>query len=672
MGDVQGVETVAGRPPQPAEFSVIRRLLVANRGEIARRVFATCRRLGIETVAVHSDPDADLPFVREADRAVHLPGSAPADTYLRAELIVEAARHAGADAIHPGYGFLSENADFARAVIAAGLTWVGPAPESIEAMGSKVRAKDLMRQAGVPVLEAPAEPTDADLPLLVKASAGGGGRGMRIVRTLADLPRQIDAASAEAASAFADGTVFVEPYVERGRHVEVQVVGHAAGVLVLGERDCSIQRRHQKVVEESPAPRLPEAIRSALHEAARAAAAAIDYRGAGTVEFLYDPEADRFFFLEMNTRLQVEHPVTELVHGVDLVELQLAVAEGRSPDPRTIGETYGHAIEVRLYAEDPAADWHPQSGRLTMVDLPGVDAEFDLLNRPGLRLDSGVETGSEVSTHYDAMLAKVIAWAPTREQAARRLATALREARIHGIVTNRDLLVSTLEDPAFVAGDVTTAFLADRAITAPMPDRGATVAAALALAARTTRTRRVQRGVPVGWRNVASQPQRTTFEHAGDEMVVEWYGGREGYVVEGLSVVGVAPDRVTLECNGVRTTYDVAVSGDAVDVDSPTGHAALRLVPRFTDPAEAVASGSLLAPMPGSVVAVSVASGDEVTQGQPVLVLEAMKMQHTVAAPHAGTVTDLSVVVGTQVAAGEVLAVVSTDGGDPTNQEEQG
>jgi propionyl-CoA carboxylase alpha chain len=629
-------------------------------------------------VAVHSDADADLPFVREADRAVHLPGDAPADTYLRSDLLVDAARRSGADAVHPGYGFLSENADFARAVVAAGLTWVGPTPESIEEMGSKVRAKELMRKAGVPVLEAPAVPAERDFPLLVKASAGGGGRGMRIVRSLADLPAAIEAAGAEAASAFGDGTVFVEPYVERGRHVEVQVVGHAAGVLVLGERDCSIQRRHQKVVEESPAPRLPDQTRAALHEAAGAAAAAIDYRGAGTVEFLYDPEADRFFFLEMNTRLQVEHPVTELVHGVDLVELQIAVAEGRSPDPRTIGETFGHAIEVRLYAEDPAADWQPQSGRLTVVDVPGVDAEFDLLNRPGLRLDAGVESGSEVSTHYDAMLAKLVAWAPTREQAARRLAAALRGTRLHGVTTNRDLLVSILEDPAFAAGEVSTAFLTDRPPAAAPAGDGEAVAAAVALAERTTLTRRVQHGVPVGWRNVVSRPQRTTLRRGDNEVVVEWYGGRDGYTVEGCTVVAATSDRVTLEVDGLRTTYDVAVTGppDAptVDVDSAAGHVRLTVVPRFTDPADAVASGSLLAPMPGTVVLVSVTEGDEVEAGQSVLVLEAMKMQHTVAAPHAGTVTDLSVAAGTQVAAGEVLAVVSAGPAhtepDPTHEEQ--
>jgi propionyl-CoA carboxylase alpha chain len=633
---------------------MIRRLLVANRGEIARRVFATCRRLGIETVAVHSDADADLPYVREADAAVRLPGHAAGDTYLRADLVLDAARRTGADAVHPGYGFLSENAQFARAVIDAGLTWVGPAPASIEVMGSKIRAKEVARAAGVPTLEAPASPTAADLPLLVKASAGGGGRGMRIVRDLDRLESETEAARAEATSAFGDGTVFLEPYVERGRHLEVQVVGHATGILVLGERDCSIQRRYQKIVEESPAPGLSDKTRASLHEAARTLAAAIDYRGAGTVEFLYDGEADRFFFLEMNTRIQVEHPVTELVHGVDLVELQLSVAEGRSPDPRTIGETYGHAIEVRLYAEDPT-DGQPQSGVLTLVEVPGVDGAFDLLNRPGLRVDSGVEGGSEVTTHYDAMLAKLIAWAPTREQAIRRLRAALRGARLHGPATNRELLASILEEPTFVAGEVSTAFLDDHPFRTPAPDPGAHVAAAIALAERDRESRRVQQGIPVAWRNVVSQPQRTEFD--GD-VVVEWYGGRNGYVVDGFAVLETSPTRVTLERDGVATTYAVSATDDRVDVDGPQGHVALTVVPRFTDPAEAVASGSLLAPMPGTVVSVAVETGHRVDAGQPVLVLEAMKMQHTVSAPRAGTVTQLDVRAGTQVASGEVLAVV--------------
>ena len=663
---------------------MITRLLVANRGEIARRVFATCRRLGIETVAVHSDADADLPFVREADQVVHLSGTAPGDTYLRADLILEAARRTGADAIHPGYGFLSENADFARAVLGAGLTWVGPAPDSIERMGSKVEAKKLMEAAGVPVLGnlTPETATEADLPLLVKASAGGGGRGMRIVRALADLPGEIERASAEAESAFGDGMVFVEPYVEHGRHVEVQVVGHAAGVLVLGERDCSLQRRHQKVVEETPAPGLAEKTRRALHAAAHAAAAAIDYVGAGTVEFLVDAdETSRFWFLEMNTRLQVEHPVTELVHGVDLVEAQLEVAESGRLPLGAVGQTYGHAIEVRLYAEDPAADWQPQSGTLSLVEVPGVAAEFDLLNRSGIRLDSGFETGSEVSTHYDAMLAKVISWAPTRALAARQLAGALAGARIHGLTTNRDLLVRVLRDEEFLAGRVSTAFL-ERTFARPADGphvRSAAVAATLALAESGRNARTVQRGIPVAWRNVVSQPQVTEFVCSTgsgdvdrpDRVRVEWFGGRDGYAVDGFTVVTASDHAVTLEADGVRTTYAVAVTGARVDVDSPHGHMSLTVVPRFTDPADAVASGSLLAPMPGTVVSVAVEVGAEVAAGQAVLVLEAMKMQHTVSAPYAGVVTEIDVTPGTQVAAGEVLAVViSTSSTDEDNEEQ--
>ncbi len=646
---------------------MISRLMVANRAEIASRVFRTCRDLGIETVALHSDADADLPYVREADHAVRLPGNTPAETYLDVGLVLDAARRAGADAIHPGYGFLSENAVFARAVADAGLTWIGPAPESIEQMGSKIESKKLMEAAGVPVLtnHTVDTVTEADLPLLVKASAGGGGRGMRIVRSLVDLPGEIEKAKAEAASAFGDDTVFVEPYVERGRHVEVQIVGHVDGVLVLGERDCSIQRRHQKVIEESPAPRLPEPTRQALHEAGRSAAAAIDYRGAGTVEFLYDVERDSFFFLEMNTRLQVEHPVTEAVCGVDLVALQIAVAEGdfEARFARTsTTEPTGHAIEVRLYAEDPGADYQPQSGRLTTFEIPTGD---------GVRLDSGFESGSEVSTHYDAMLAKVIVHAPTREQVARQLRGVLRRAKIHGLTTNRDQLVHTLDDEAFLAGDVSTAFLEESGgfetgAGVPSSTTGATVAAALALAERDRLARTVQQGTPVGWRNVTSQPQVTELLPAGSEepVRVEWFGGRDGYRVDGAEVLSAAPDRVALAVDGVTSYFDVHIDDSqagaprAIHVDGPGMYVQLRELPRFVDPADAVASGSLLAPMPGTVVTVAVEQGAAVEAGQTVLVLEAMKMQHTVTAPTAGTVTEIDVRAGAQVAAGEVLAVV--------------
>jgi propionyl-CoA carboxylase alpha chain len=640
---------------------VINRLLVANRGEIASRVFATCRRLGIETVAIHSDADAGLPYVPEADAAVRLPGNAPADTYLDIDAVLDAAKRASADAIHPGYGFLSENAEFARAVEDAGLTWIGPTPKSIEAMGSKIEAKRIMREAGVPVLDAPEPPTDDDLPLIVKASAGGGGRGMRVVRSLANLESEIRKAREEAESAFGDGTIFVEPYVERGRHVEVQVVGDEFGtVLVFGERDCSIQRRHQKVVEEAPAPRLPEATRQALHDAARAAAAAIDYRGAGTVEFLYDSDADRFFFLEMNTRLQVEHPVTEAVFGVDLVELQLGVAEHEKV-PVLIGDltASGHAIEVRVYAEDPAADHAPQSGVLTLFEIPEA---------PGVRVDAGYASGSTVSTFYDAMLAKVICHATTRERAARQLAGVLARARIHGVTTNRDQLVAILTDHGFLAGEVSTAFLAQSTLSELQkgPDRATLVAAALMLAEDDAVRRTVQQGIPVGWRNVVSQPQRTEFE---GHPPVEWVGGRDGYLVDGLTVLDVSPERVRLEVDGVASVIRghirrVAAGAREVHLDGPMGSASLREVPRFVDPADAVASGSLLAHMPGTVVRVAVEVGQAVEAGDTVLVLEAMKMQHTVTAPQAGLVTEIDVRPGAQVVAGEILAVVEEQGAE--------
>ena len=655
--------------------TLIRLVAVANRGEIASRVFATCRRLGIESQALFSDADAGLPYVDHADSATRLPGRTPSETYLDADRVINAIRAAGGQSVHPGYGFLSENADFARAVLEAGLVWIGPPPEAIEAMGSKTRAKDLMRAAGVPVLEAPDAPTEADLPLVVKASAGGGGRGMRVVRSLHRLDSDLEGASAEAESAFGDGSVFVEPYVETGRHVEVQVLfdTHGTGV-ALGDRDCSVQRRHQKVLEEAPAPGLPDSVRRAMHEAAVAAGRAIGYVSAGTVEFLYDPASERFWFLEMNTRLQVEHPVTECVTGVDLVAAQIGIAEGRSlrevlgsdevPRPR------GHAVEVRLYAETPDAAATPQSGRFSRLDIPH-DTAFSLLGDFGVRVDAGYGDGSEVSTHYDAMLAKVIVWAPDRGQALRSLRHVLRRSRLHGPVTNRELLEALADDPEVLAGQMTTTLLERR-----LGERGAYVGpgpgdtelgpfvAAVALAARDAERRTVQQGVPVGWRNVVSQPQRTFFDVPGrDEPVVaQWYAGRDGirHPSEEWRVLEASPDRVVLDTGGHRVVFEVRLEGSGevfLDNDS-TIRQRLRVRPRFTDPADAVASGSLLAPMPGTVVAVRVGAGATVSAGDPILVLEAMKMQHTVSAPHPGTVTEITVEPGAQVASGEVLAIV--------------
>ncbi|MFI6951833.1 acetyl/propionyl/methylcrotonyl-CoA carboxylase subunit alpha [Nocardia sp. NPDC050408] len=686
----------------------ITNVLVANRGEIARRVFATCRRMGLGTVAVYSDADAAAPHVAEADAAVRLAGNTPAQTYLRGELIIEAALATGADAIHPGYGFLSENAEFAQAVLAAGLVWIGPPVEAIEQMGSKVAAKKLMDAAGVPVLAEldPAEVTAAHLPVLIKASAGGGGRGMRVVRELADLEPQIAAARREAESAFGDPTVFCERYLETGRHIEVQVMADANGTIwAVGERECSIQRRHQKVIEEAPSPLVqridgergsgPEAaakrdhaglprtangqsMRERLFEAATLAAGAIGYIGAGTVEFLAD-EAGEFFFLEMNTRLQVEHPVTECTTGLDLVRTQLEVAAGgqlaAAPPPLR-----GHSIEVRLYAEDPAHEWQPQSGTVHRIDIPLVATEFDILDRPGVRLDTGVVNGSVVGVHYDPMLAKVISYAETRGEAARLLATALQRAKIHGLVTNRDLLVRVLRHPAFLAGDTDTAFFATHgldSLSAPLVSEAdealSIVAAALADAAANRKAARVGAGLPAGWRNLPSQSQHKSYESSTSATHdIGYRFTRTGVAVaghDGLELVEAGPERVVLSVPGerglVRRQFDIARYGDLVCVDSPLGPVSVRRLPRFSDPADQVAHGSLLAPMPGSVIRIGAEVGSALEQGQPILWLEAMKMEHTISAPATGVLSALNVTVGQQVDVGAVLAVV-----DPTESQE--
>ena len=638
---------------------MITSVLVANRGEIARRVFRTCRSEGLSTVAVYSDADAHEPHAREADAAVRLPGNTPAETYLNAELLVEAALKASADAIHPGYGFLSENADFARAVIEAGLTWIGPPPEVIAAMGSKIEAKRIMAVAGVPVLDEldPDRVTAADLPILVKASAGGGGRGMRVVRGLLDLGEAVNGARSEAASAFGDPAVFCEPYLETGHHVEVQILADTHGtVWAVGDRECSIQRRHQKVIEEAPAPlveRLPE-LREPLYAAARKAAEAIGYVGAGTVEFLAGDDG-RFFFLETNTRLQVEHPVTELTTGLDLVALQLAIASGAAL-PAQPPERTGHAIEARLYAEDPARDWQPQSGTLHRLDIPRT---------AGIRVDSGVEDGSVVGVHYDPMLAKVIAWAPDRTHAARLLANTLAGSRIHGLTTNRDLLVNVLRHESFRSGDTDTAFLAVHDVRAPLADEEAealsALAAALAEAAYRRETATVQRGLPSGWRNLASAPQSRWYLIGERELQVDYRLTRDGLVADGnVQLESSAPDETRLVVGGVTRSFRVARYPGLVCVDSALGPVDLRPVGPFADPSEQVAAGSLLAPMPGTVVRIAVQPGETVTAGQSLMWLEAMKMEHTITAPADGVVAELSVEAGQQVDVGAVLVVLKS------------
>jgi len=661
----------------------ITRLLVANRGEIARRIFRTAREMGIATVAVFTEADRHGLFIGDADEALALdrfsdrgPGA-----YLDAPALVSAARAAGADAVHPGYGFLAEDAGFAWRCAEAGLIYVGPSPEAIATMGSKLEAKAVAAAAGVPVLTAeevdgyPPGKLEAAAevlgwPVLVKASAGGGGRGMRIVRPGDDLVAAVESARREAAAAFGDGTVFLEPWLEAPRHVEVQVFGDATGRVVhLFERDCSLQRRHQKVVEEAPAPKLAQPLREALHAAAIAVADAVDYVGAGTAEFLV--AGDRFWFLEMNTRLQVEHPVTEAILGLDLVRLQLAVAEGR-PLPVEARHTTpaGHAVEARLYAEDPAAGYLPQSGVLR---------RFEIDPAPGLRVEAGVASGSVVGSDYDPMLAKVIVHAGSRAEAVRRLAAALEGLRIHGLRTNRDQLVAALRHPGFLAGEVDTGLL-ERHHDELVRPRGGTEAlrlhaagAALAGMAARRAAAPVLPGLPAGWRNNPSAPPTVTFAAPGRERIeVAYRTGRDG-AVTGVEVAGeplpalrvgaVGPGVVDLEVDGRRrrltVTWATGPAGAAVaDVDSVLGHSELTELDPFPLPEEAAEAGSLVAPLAGVVVRVAAPAGATVAAGDLLVAIESMKVEYRVTAPDPGVVAEVRVSEGQRVEAGAVLVVL--------------
>ena len=643
---------------------MIRRLLVANRGEIARRVFRTCRQMGIETVAIHSDPDTTEPHVLEADHAVNLPGSTPTETYLDIDGVLGAAKQSGADAIHPGYGFLAENAEFARRVIEEGLIWIGPPPESIEVMGSKLRSKTLVETAGVPTLgaidltenaEAGAAAEELGYPVLVKASAGGGGKGMRIVREPSSLTEAIEGARREAASSFGDDTIFLERYLQAARHIEIQVLGDGHGrVVSLFERECSIQRRHQKIIEEAPSPAIDESLRRRMGETAVAAATAVGYVGAGTVEFLFQ-DGD-FHFLEMNTRLQVEHPVTEMITGLDLVRLQIEIANGAVIAIEPV--ISGHAIEARLYAEDPSHDFLPVTGMVHRFEVPDL---------PGLRVDSGVENGSMVSVFYDPMLAKIIAHGATRDRAAETLAHALRRAILHGPVTNRELLVRILEHDEFRSGALDTHFLErhDPAhLGQPLADmeteRLSAVAAALADQELDRDRSRVLRSIPSGWRNRPGNYQERVYRGELATHVIR-YSITPTPNVEALGAIDVTectPDRVELSHDGLDHTFSVARYGEIRHVDSERAPVRLDALPRFPSPEAVETPGSLHAPMPGRVVRVEARVGDSVRAGQVLVVLEAMKMEHTLRAPHDGILDEVDCSPGDQVEAGAVLVVI--------------
>ena len=653
---------------------MISKVLVANRGEIACRIFRTCRALGIKTVAIFSDADRDAIHVKRADEAIALGGASPADSYLRTDAIIEAARRAGADAVHPGYGFLAENAAFARAVIKSGLIWVGPSPESIELMGSKLAAIERARAAGVPVLPSvdltglqPSATLEAaqriGWPVLVKASAGGGGKGMRIVAAEGDLADAVAASKREAASAFGDDTVFLERYLEAPRHIEIQVFGDNHGnVVALFERECSIQRRHQKIIEEAPSTAIDQATRERMSAAAIAVARAVDYRGAGTVEFVFDGED--FYFLEMNTRLQVEHPVTEEITTLDLVHLQLRVADGQPlPEEALQPEMVGHAIEARLYAEDPLHGYLPASGT---IDRFRID-------HPGVRVESGVGDGTSVPIHYDPMIAKVVAWADDRATAAAILADALEGAHLHGVTTNRELLVRVLRHREFLAGQTDTHFLERHdpvALGGPLPDpdeaKLAAVAAALAAQADRRSQSIVQSVAPSGWRNSPSQLQEVAFESPYGEIEVGYRFEVRGVLkvevdqqpLEGAAVLDLTPERVGLVIATHLRWFSVHRVGEVHHVDGPGGYVRLIEQPRFPSVTANHDRGSLHAPMPGKVVRIEVKEGESVDEGQVLVVMEAMKMEHTLRSPHSGTVTSVQAATGDQVEAGQTLVVV--------------
>lgn len=625
-------------------------LLVANRGEIARRIMRTCRDQLIRTVAVFSDADADAAFVRDADLACRLPGTSSADTYLRGDLVVAAALRSGAQAIHPGYGFLSENAGFAQQVIDAGLVWVGPPPSAIAAMGSKIEAKRLMRSHGVPVApdNTVASLADIGLPALVKASAGGGGRGMRIVRHADELNDAIASAEREAETSFGDGAVFVERYLEAARHVEIQILADQHGnVIALHERDCTLQRRHQKVLEEAPSPAVDAALRAQMSEAAVAAARAVGYVGAGTVEFLLDAEG-QFWFLEMNTRLQVEHPVTELITGTDLVALQIAVAEGHPLPTELLADIplRGHAIEVRLCAEDPYRGYLPSSGWFSSFEFPSI---------PGVRIDSAIESGDSVPSHYDSMIAKVVAHGNDRRQAVRRLIAALDGATIHGPTTNRELLLQLLRQLLDLDSPERTEYdtgWLDRQQLGSGLLPGAIQTAAAALAVVTART--ADNRFPIGWRNNQSQLQSIALTRGNEVHEVRYRFDRSNT----LQQLEVDSESLVLDqdLRDELTRKRASVVSQIVYVDG--GQFAFGIAPRFTSPDEAGREGSTVAPMPGRVVQLLVAVGDAVVAGQPLLTIEAMKMEHQVQAPKAGTVKEIFVKPGQQLDGGQPLLTV--------------
>jgi geranyl-CoA carboxylase alpha subunit len=655
-------------------------LLVANRGEIAVRIIKTAKARGLRTVAVYSEADAAAPHVQLADEAVCIGPPPVGESYLVAEKVIQAARESGADAIHPGYGFLSENAAFATAVEAAGLTFIGPSPEAIDLMGNKAAAKRRMIAAGVPCVPGyegedqsedvlMAEGAKIGFPVMVKAAAGGGGRGMRLVEKESDLRNAIDAARSEALNAFGSGELILEKAIIRPRHVEVQVFADMQGNTIhFGERDCSVQRRHQKVVEEAPCPIMTEALRDRMGAAAVEAAKSIGYRGAGTVEFLLDPSGD-FYFLEMNTRLQVEHPVTEMVTGLDLVALQIKVAQG---DDLGIGQEdvqlTGHAIEVRLYAEDPAQDFLPQTGRVDVWHPAGGE---------GVRIDAGMRSGSDISPFYDPMIAKVIAWGETREIANARLIKALTDTRLFGTVTNKSFLVDVLKKQAFKVGDVTTAFIAEEfgegALDAtPLTPRDAAIASVLDYEARRNTAHQASLGVNAELLNWTSGGRLASRYQYGTDIVIDLeivakgqghYEAISGDTTLSLEVLQSEAGEARLSVDGARISVGCLVkSAGEIHIDLEGKTFVLRNELAVSGLGEeAGGGGRVVAPMHGTLLELFVSAGEKVEKGARLGVLEAMKMQHDILAEITGTITEVAASLGGQIGADDLILTIEPD-----------
>ena len=634
-------------------------ILIANRGEIACRIIKTAKEMGIRSIAVYVDADKDSLFVKQADESIRLEDGG----YLDGDQIINAAKMSGAQAIHPGYGFLSENASFARKVKKEKLIWVGPSPNVISVMGDKLKAKELAIKADVPTLPMTSKPNEAKkigYPLLIKAAAGGGGKGMRIVNKEKDLKESIVSAQREAKSGFNDERIFIERYVEKSRHIEIQILGDSKGNVVhLGERECSIQRRHQKIIEESPSPRISDDIRNKMGEAAVKLAKQIKYESAGTVEFLFDDKTEEFWFLEVNTRLQVEHPVTEEVTGIDLVCEQLKIARGESLefDQKDINWT-GSSIEARLYAEDPNNDFLPEIGTLIA---------FEENNSAEARWDTGVNKGTVVGTDFDPMLAKIISYAPNRTDAAGKLAKALESAHIGGVKTNRDFLVNCLKTKEFLDGDTTSDFIERVKPSRKLEINQSEIEHASAIAAmwmqqQNRNNSNVAKFMPSGWTNGRLPNQKVTFEFENTEYDFEYKQKRDQKFLfsnnKEAFIYSSDEDGIDMIFDGKRHYSRVTVSKNNILVHMPFGDVMLELKPRFKMPGTEVTIGGLIAPMPGKVIDVKVKKGKKVKAGDTLVILEAMKMEHSIKASEDGTVSELLISVNDQVENGALLMVV--------------